>query len=192
MNDIDIVEESITVLHDYAKLPISFEICSVFDLQPIEGGLEGLQLRERTVDPPLSKDYDSAEGEGPTRWAKQWDISNWVVISAFHGEVRVGGCVIAYDTPGVNMLEGRRDIAVLWDLRIAREHRREGIGGRLVEAAIAWATQRDCRILKVETQNINVPACRLYARHGFVLGTVNKFAYPELPSETQLIWYREL
>jgi hypothetical protein len=51
---------------------------------------------------------------------------------------------------------------------------------------------RECRQLKVETQNINVPACRFYARQGCVLGVIDRFAYPTLPDEVQLLWYKDL
>ena len=44
----------------------------------------------------------------------------------------------------------------------------------------------------METQNVNVPACRLYARLGCVLGAIHRHAYPSLPDEVQLLWYREL
>lgn len=192
MPDLKIVEESTAVLQDYARIPISFEVRSILELQPIAGGLEGSRLRERVVDPPVTKDYDSAAGEGPMRWGEQWDLAHWAVLSAFCGSDRVGGCVIAFDTPGVDMLMGRRDVAALWDLRVAPGHRKQGIGGRLIDAAVAWAIQHHCRVIKVETQNINVPACRLYAKHGFVLATVDRFAYPELPDEIQLIWSRTL
>jgi hypothetical protein len=47
-------------------------------------------------------------------------------------------------------------------------------------------------MLKAETQNINVPACRLYAKHGFVLGVINRYAYAALPDEVELIWCKEL
>jgi len=47
-------------------------------------------------------------------------------------------------------------------------------------------------LLKVETQNANVGACRFYARHGFVLRAANRFAYPLFPAEIQLLWYREI
>jgi ribosomal protein S18 acetylase RimI-like enzyme len=46
--------------------------------------------------------------------------------------------------------------------------------------------------LKVETQNNNVPACRFYARHGFQLRQAVWGAYPQLPSEVQLLWYKRL
>jgi len=48
------------------------------------------------------------------------------------------------------------------------------------------------RYLAVETQNINVPACRFYARQGCVLGAVNRFAYVEFPDEVELVWYKDL
>jgi hypothetical protein len=47
-------------------------------------------------------------------------------------------------------------------------------------------------VLKVETQQINVPACRFYAARGFVLRAVNESAYDGLPEEFQLLWYKSL
>jgi GNAT superfamily N-acetyltransferase len=151
-----------------------------------------LVLVERETDPPFVKDYDASEGDEPAYWASQWDLSNWGVLSAFVEGVRVGGCVVAHDTPGVNMLEGRKDLAVLWDLRVHPDRRGRGIGTRLFRAAEAWAGRRGCRVLKVETQNINVAACRFYAARGCVLGAINRYAYADYPDEVQLLWYRDL
>jgi hypothetical protein len=58
------------------------------------------------------------------------------------------------------MLNGRNDLAVLWDVRVHPEYRGRGVGHRLFTAAAEWARTRDCRVLKIETQNINAPACR--------------------------------
>ena len=55
-----------------------------------------------------------------------------------------------------------------------------------------WVVARGCRWLKVETQNINVPACRFYAKQGCVLGAIHRFAYPDYPNEAQLLWYKDL
>jgi GNAT superfamily N-acetyltransferase len=90
------------------------------------------------------------------------------------------------------MLVGRRDLAVLWDLRVAPAARRRGVGAALFRAAAAWAAARGCAQLKVETQNVNVPACRFYARQGCVLGAIDRFAYPGLPHEVRLLWYTAL
>jgi GNAT superfamily N-acetyltransferase len=192
MTDCRIIEESIDVLPEYGRVPIAFEVRTMFDVKVIDNGLGGFLLSERKVDPPYVKDYDSVEKERSTSWAGRWDISNWGVISAFLDDSRVGGGVIAYDTPGVTKLEGRKDIAALWDIRVQPEFRRKGIGSSLFAATVLWAAQRSCRLLKVETQNINVPACRFYVKQGCVLGTVNRFAYDEFPDEVELIWYKEL
>ncbi len=191
MNEIFIVEESVEVLPDYSRIPISFEVRSVFEIQLVDRGLGGLALSERTVDCPWVKNYDDF-GENPASWAARWDLSKWGIMSAHVDASRVGACVIAYDTPGVYSLGGRKDMAVLWDIRIHPDFRGKGIGSRLLDAAAAWAARRSCRILKVETQNINVLACRFYAKQGFTLGSVTRFAYAELPDEVELVWYKEL
>jgi GNAT superfamily N-acetyltransferase len=100
--------------------------------------------------------------------------------------------VLAFDTEGLEMLEGRQDLAVLWDIRVHPDHRRHGVGQALFSAAETWARARGCRQLKVETQNINLPACQFYYKQGCVLGTIHRFAYPNLSEEVQLIWYKDL
>jgi ribosomal protein S18 acetylase RimI-like enzyme len=188
--DVEIVEESIAVAPELARIPISFEVESVFDVSAAGGGLGGLLLSERRLDAPYVKDYDAAEGEHPAQWAARFDVSNWGLLCARSNGTRVGAAVVAFNTRGVNMLEGRRDLAVLWDIRVSPEARGQGVGFALFRAAEAWAAARGCRQLKIETQNINVPACRFYARQGCVLGAINRFAYRELPDEVQLLWYK--
>ena len=90
------------------------------------------------------------------------------------------------------MLERRLDLAVLWNIRVSPEARGRKVGSALFRAAEAWAAARGCQQLKVETQNINVPACRFYSRQRCVLGAINSFAYSELPNEVQLLWYKLL
>jgi GNAT superfamily N-acetyltransferase len=93
------------------------------------------------------------------------------------------------------MLGGRRDMAVLWDIRVRPEARRSGIGARLFEHAAQWARERNCRLLKIETQNVNVPACRFYSRMGGRLGEINRYAYaghPGVAHEVMLVWYLDL
>jgi GNAT superfamily N-acetyltransferase len=138
------------------------------------------------------KDYDAVDGEGPLHWSHRFDVSNWTLFTARVAGSRVGGATVAFDTPKLTMLEGRRDLSVLWDIRVAPNARGKGIGSALFEKVEMWARAHRCRQLKVETQNINVPACGFYARHGCELRAVNHAAYPELPEEIQLIWYKDL
>jgi GNAT superfamily N-acetyltransferase len=104
----------------------------------------------------------------------------------------LGGAVVALRTPELPLLEGRSDLAALWDIRVAPDRRGCGLGAMLFRATEDWARARECVGLKVETQNVNVPACRFYQRQGCVLSSVQVGAYPSLPDEVQLIWSKIL
>lgn len=185
-----IVEDRVEALSEYAQVSIEFHVREVLDVVAPQQGLEGLSLRVRTVDTPYTKDYDALNH--PTQWPERFDMSRWGILAAIKNGLRIGGAVVAWDTEGVDLLAGRRDMAVLWDLRIAPVERGKGIGARLFRAVEDWALARDVRWLKVETQNVNVPASRFYASQGCILGSIDRFAYPTLPEETQLCWYKDL
>lgn len=147
-------------------------------------------VSEGPVEKPWIKDYDAKEPVA--RWPERFDVTNWGLVVAYDGERRIGGAVIAVSTAGLHMLEGRSDLAVLWDIRVRPEARSGGTGTMLFRAVEAWSRDRDCRTLKIETQNINVPACRFYRRMGCKLGAIDRFAYTDLPDEAQLMWFKEL
>ena len=49
--------------------------------------------------------------------------------------------------------------------------------------------------MKIETQNVNVPACRFYAQQGCHLGAILRYGYagcPEVAHEAMLLWYLDL
>jgi GNAT superfamily N-acetyltransferase len=183
-------EGPITALGEYETIPIAFDVSAVIEVS--DQGAGGFVLTERRLDAPYLKDYDAIEGEAPTRWPARFDLSNWGLLAARSRGRRVGGAAVAFDTPGLDLLEGRRDLAVLWDIRVSPEARGRGVGRALFAAAEGWARVRGCRELKVETQNVNVAACRFYMRQGCALGAVNRRAYPGLPGEIQLLWYKDL
>ncbi len=192
MDLVEVVEESTRRLSDVASIPIAFTVRRVLDVALQEEGFGGIVLRERTLAQPYEKDYDRIAGEGPLAWSSRFDVSSWGLLVARRESSWIGSAVLAYGTPEVTMLEGRMDLAVLWDIRVAPEFRGRGVGSRLFEAAERWAATRRCRQIKVETQNTNVPACRFYLRHGCRLGAINLRAYPALHEEAQLLWYKEL
>lgn len=187
---VEVCEEPIAALAEHARIPIAFTIERVLEVSAPDGGLGGLVLRERALAQPRAKDYDALEG--PLGWPQRFDVSRWGLLGAYLGDRRVAGAVIAFDTPELDLLERRRDLAFLWDIRVAPELRGHGVGRALLTAVEAWARARGCQRLGVETQNVNVPACRFYARAGFELRAIRRFAYPELPDEVQLLWYKAL
>lgn len=188
---VEIREVSTAVLAVYACIPIAFEVRTILDAAVRAGGLGGIVLTERVLDAPYVKDYDALD-DGPEGWPRRFDVGRWGFFAAYEGEQIVGGAAVALGSDDVDMLERRKDLAVLWDLRVAPEARGRGAGAALFSAAAAWAATQGCRQLKVETQNVNVPACRFYARQGCTLGGLHRFAYSDLPDEVQLLWYRPL
>lgn len=183
-------------LHTYSKIPISFTVESIYQIKLEGHGLGGFKFVKEKVKPYV-KDYDRLElsGEGPLAWAKEFDVRAWGFLIAFFQDIPCGAATIAIHTPGILMLEGRSDLAVLWDLRVHPERRGNGIGKKLFKHSLAWAKGRGCSQMKIETQNINVPACRFYARMGCELGAVHRYAYrntPDLAREAMLLWYIDL
>ena len=188
---VHIVQETLTSLTEYGGIPISFGVEEIFDVaEDPANGL--LTLTPRLLASSYVKDYDAVDGERPSDWPNRFDMSAWGVLGAFANGERVAGAVIAYDTPALDMLEGRSDLAVLWDIRVLPSARRRGVGSALFDAAMAWGAARGCRELKIETQNINVAACRFYARQQCVLKGATRSAYARFPAEIQLLWYKTI
>lgn len=190
MVDIVIKEEPITILAEYAQIPCNFTVSRTLAVHELNKGLGGIMLVEEPVLLPFEKDYDAFES--PTEWFPQFDLSNWGMLSAFVDDHRVGGCIIAFDTEGITMLEGRKDMTVLWDIRVSPSYRRQGIASILFRHAIEWSRQRKCTAMKIETQNNNVAACCFYVSQGCILKAIIRFAYSDFPDETQLIWYKPI
>lgn len=185
--NIQIVEESSEILSNYGMVSIAFTIANVLDV--IEQPDGTIRLDARPADPARVKDYDE-HGEHPSTWSDRFDVTNWGFFSAMsRGEI-VGHAAVAWNTPALDMLDGRTDLAVLWDIRVEPEARGKGVGRALFNAAMSWANWRGCRQLKVETQNNNVAACLFYQRMGCVLQASRPTMYPEFPDETQLIWMK--
>ena len=186
---LEIRQESAATLREYERVSIAFQVSQVFDVKAEPNGRFSLIARQ--LPDSYLKDYD-ALGETPADWVCRFDISAWAFFSAFADGQRIGGTTVAFQSPDIHMLEGRADLAVLWDIRVAPSSRRGGVGSALFAVATRWAASRGCRQLKVEIQNTNVPACQFYARQGCVLGAANRGVYPELPGEVQLLWYKDL
>ena len=89
----------------------------------------------------------------------------------------IGAAALCCRTPGVHMLEGRDDLGVLWDLRVDTKFKRQGIGQQLFDLVKAKAKQLGLRQLKIECQNMNVPAVNFYLKQGAQFGAVNRYAY---------------
>jgi GNAT superfamily N-acetyltransferase len=182
---LQVIEESPRDIEAYATVPIRFVVKSRCLVISPRAGAREISLAEEPVDPPYEYDYDSFDA--PASW-RQWDLDAWGFLGAFEGTSRVGGAAIAFRTPGLDLLEGRTDLASLWDIRVRPERRGTGIGALLFAAAKTWAREHGAREMRVETQDINAPACRFYAKQGCRLMAANPGVYERLPGQVQLLW----
>jgi len=187
-----IIEEPPTRLAEYAQVPMGFTVAERIDDQALAPLRDAASVQAVAVSPPYCKDYDSYPGGHPSEWPRQFDLSRWTILAAYDGARRVGGVVIIVDDPQIDLLRDCPAGALLWDLRVAPEARRQGVGSALVEAAERRAREGGARSLRVETQDVNVPACRFYHAKGFRVERATPGAYAELPSEVQLIWRKPL
>lgn len=179
-----IEEDQIERLDEHATIPAAFLVERILVVSRGDDVLGGFTLQESPVAAPWTKDYDAIDAEGPAQWRSQFDTRDWGLIAAFDDETRVGGAIIAAD------LKSRQ--ATLWDVRVRPDFRLKGVGTALFRAVEEWSRSRGCEILRIETQDINLPACRFYAGNGCELEGVERLAYPDFPDETKLTWIKDL
>jgi GNAT superfamily N-acetyltransferase len=181
----------------YDGIPNWFEVRSMFRVEVLEAGLGGFRLVEEKVAEPFIRDYNSHHEDNPTCWATCFDVSQWGIFVATGDEGQpVGGATVAIDAP-VYPLDRfqRRDLAVLWDIRVHPERRGQGIGAQLFRYAVDWARSKGYGQLSLETDSSNAIACRFYARQGCELGAIHRFGYigvPEVAHNAMLLWYLDL
>ena len=182
-------------LAEYAEVPMVCNVDTMLVVEEIDGGIGGFRLCERPVKIPYTKNYDDYDDGGPLNWPQRFDMSEWGLWIARDGGQTVGGAAVAWKTPGIEMLDGRSDLAALWDIRVRETNRRHGVGTALFRVATEWAKSRGCSLLNIETQNVNVGACRFYSKFGCVLGRIDCLAYrqcADLASEVMLVWHLAL
>jgi ribosomal protein S18 acetylase RimI-like enzyme len=86
-----------------------------------------------------------------------------VVAESEGGEVV--GCLQLCILPGLSSQGASRGL--IEDVRVASRYRGRGIGGQLVQWAIAEAREKGCKLVELLTHNTRVDAQRFYKRLGF-------------------------
>ncbi len=94
---------------------------------------------------------------------ERWGAAN--VLVAADGDAVVGSLFLAPWLP----LESSRHVLEIRGLAVDPARQGEGIGGRLLDAAIARARAEGRRRLLLRVLSTNAGARRLYERHGFEL-----------------------
>ena len=174
-------------LVEYSSVPSVVNVASALEIGGARPG--GYTLSEQPLSVPYVKDYD-AFGQGrPLDWPRAFDVSQWAFWIAIDGDDVVGGAAVA--PPCRRTVDDLDHGAVLWDIRVRECHQRQGIGKRLFLTAAEWAKGERYGTLVIESQNVNVGACRFYERMGCELRRIDRAAYahcPGLDNEIMLIW----
>ena len=176
----------------YDKIPMNVDVRSELQLRRIDGGLGGIEFKEVPVTPYVK---DLAKYERATEYEKEFDISTWHFFMAFDDDKPVGALTLAGPTPNLYMLGGMKDACVLWDIRVDDKYKHQGIGQKLFDQVKKVAIADGYKKMIIESQNINVAACRFYRKQGAVIAKIDTNAYcsePGLENEVQLIWTLKL
>ncbi|MBP3522943.1 MAG: GNAT family N-acetyltransferase [Clostridia bacterium] len=184
------VDKSFLELYD--KVSMNVNVHSEYKVKRINNGLGGLVLEEVSVEPYIK---DLSIYERPTEYENAFDITNWRFFMAFDGDIPVGAMTVVGKTDGLNMLYGREDACVLWDIRVADEYKHNGIGQKLLDMGVLAAKKDGYQQMIIECQNNNVPACKFYQKQGAALSKIDMYAYylePEVRNEIQFIWYLDI
>lgn len=91
----------------------------------------------------------------------------------------------------IKMRSNWNGYALIEDIAVAKDYRKNGIGTALIQKAIEWAKKNNLGGLVLETQDINVSACHFYAKSNFVIGAIDTMLYSNSPTanEIAIFWY---
>lgn len=176
----------------YDQVPQNVDVRSEYRVTRIDNGLGGFVFEEVPVTPYVK---DLSKYEIASEYENMFDITNWRFYMAFDGDIPVGAMTVAGTTEGMDMLGGRTDACVLWDIRVADYYKHKGIGQKMLDMGIAAAKADGYRVMIIECQNNNVTACRFYRKQGALLSKIDMNAYdsePEVADEVQFVWHLDL
>lgn len=115
--------------------------------------------------------------ENPESWKSFIALDNFRMVGICHGQTSVAAMSLVHDNPSVRMLDGRKDMLLVWDLRVHPDHKGKGYGRALIEYAIREAETLGVNHLRIETQNTNPNAVDFYHAMGFELAQIREHAY---------------
>lgn len=181
-----ILEHGPDGLADYMTIPISFLVTERFGLPD-----------ERLIGPypvprPWLKDYDAFEEDRPVQFPTRFDVANWGFFAVMAEDRRIASASLVYRSPDFDLLEGREDLAHVADFRVHPDFWGQGVGRLLWNGLELWAMRKGATEIRVETQDVNVPACKFYQAMGCQLHSFNSEVYGPKFDEVQLIWGKSL
>lgn len=190
MTELDVAQIGADELEMYAAVPSSYLVTGRM-VRARDGALGELSLREVPVSEPYVKRYDDRADSAPLAWPNRFDLTSWGLFLARRNGTVVGAAAISPDA-AAHAGYAELGSSVLWDVRVAAEHRGTGVGVALFGAAQRWSLAHGFAALVAETQDVNVAACRFYLSIGCTLVHWQDGGYDDVPGEARLLWRRAL
>ncbi|MFW5913895.1 MAG: GNAT family N-acetyltransferase [Bacillota bacterium] len=156
---------------EYASIPMRIEGDSIYRLTKPDALSFSLRKELRRV---FSFDVND---EHPEAWKKFISLQNLNMVGICHENKPVAAMSLVHDNGTVRMLDGRKDVLLIWDLRVHPDHKRKGYGKALIEYARTEAKSLGVNHLRLETQNTNPNAVEFYLAMGFELAHIREHAY---------------
>ena len=172
-----IIEITAETIQDVNKTDTTHEINSRI-VPSIENGVFSYTIEE--IYPSYQKTYE----EDDIDYSVYINNTDKTIFLAYVDGIPVGQIVLRRNW---------NSFAYIEDIRVGNDFRRRGTGIRLIHKAEEWARNGGMPGIMLETQDVNVPACKLYEKTGFTLGGVDKKLYGVIEKyshETALFWYK--
>lgn len=112
----------------YDKNPMLVNVKSILKLEKIKNGFGGILLKEIPTEEYIK---DLGKYEKVAKYSEKFDITNWAFFMAFDNELPIGAVTVVSKKENVNLLDGRDDISVLWDIRVDDRYKKHGVGTKL-------------------------------------------------------------
>ncbi len=121
------------------------------------------------ADDPLGSARERLEDPLPPSYFQAFEAleqaSHIQLMVAEDGDGAVVGCLQLCILPGLSSQGASRGL--IEDVRVATHCRSHGIGGQMLQWAIAESRAKGCKLVELLTHNSRVDAQRFYARLGF-------------------------
>ena len=128
----------------------------------------GIMVR-MLADDPLGSARERLEDPLPPSYVRAFEAlehaSHIQLVVAEDGDGTVVGCLQLCILPGLSSQGASRGL--IEDVRVAAHCRSHGIGGQMLQWAIAESRAKGCKLVELLTHSTRVDAQRFYARLGF-------------------------
>jgi streptothricin acetyltransferase len=133
---------------------------------------------EHLYEKPYRKNYPDDD----ENWMEYIDNPDKIIFFYYHNNECIGQ---------IKLRRNWNKYAFIEDIAVSKNHRNRGVGTSLIEKAVEWAKSKNLLGFMLETQDVNLPACRFYNKLGFQIGAVDTMLYSNFDNfnEKAVFWY---